>query len=80
MRNGTLVGFALILGAVTSAASAQRLEQPGSIAEGGEVKTISPESVAVRCAREKYRMKAQVECARSDAYQAEQSRRRSPRS
>ena len=80
MRNGTLVGFALLFGAVTSPANAQRLEQPGSIAEGGETKTISPESVAVRCARAKYRMKSQVECARSDAYQAEQARRRFHRS
>jgi len=79
MRNKTLIGLALLFGVAANPVTAQRLDQPGSIPEGGEAKAISPQSVAVRCEREQYRMKAQVECSRSDAYQAEQARRRSHR-
>ncbi|TXC70638.1 hypothetical protein FSB78_06570 [Sphingomonas ginsenosidivorax] len=79
MRNGRLVGLAALIAAAASPAIAQRLDQPGSIAEGGETQPISSNSVAVRCARATCRMKAEVECAHSDAYQAEQARRRARR-
>lgn len=79
MRNGGFIGLAVLIGAVASPAIAQRLDQPGSIAEGGESKVISPMSVATRCERASYRMKAKVECARSDAYQAKQALKRSRR-
>lgn len=69
----------LLIATAAAPATPQRLDQPGSIAEGGKIRTISPQSEAARCKRSAYRLKAQVECARSDAYQAEQAKRRSSR-
>jgi len=79
MRNRHIVTIIFSAVSVVSAASAQRLEQPGSVAEGGEFKTISAQSSAERCKSTKYRVKSKVECARSDTYQAEQAKKRSHR-
>lgn len=76
--NQRLITCTILLIAMAAApTSAQRLDQPGSIAEGGRIITISPQSTAARCKKKDYRLKAKVECARSDVYQAEQAKRRS---
>ena len=79
MTRASMTCAILLIATAFAPATAQRLDQPGSIAEGGKIKTISPESAAARCKKNAYRLKAQVECARSDAYQAEQAKRRSSR-
>lgn len=70
--------FALLgVGFITQPSVGQRLDQPGSVAEGGTSVPLSTQAVAARCRNEKYRAKAQVECARNDAWEAAQAKRRS---
>lgn len=79
MRQVYLAYAMLIVGMASGPAHSQRLDPPGSVAEGGKLNIISSQSIATRCKKDRYRSKAKVECARSDAYQTEQAKRRSNR-
>lgn len=80
MSQGSMTCAILLIAMAAAPVTAQRLDPPGSIAEGGKIRDISPQSTAARCIKNAYRLRAQVECARSDTYQAEQAKRRSSRS
>lgn len=72
-------GLAIALATPALPASAQRLDQPGSVAEGGALSPLSRQDTAERCKRPTYRARARVECARSDADRVEIANRRAHR-
>lgn len=77
MRRNYLTFALLGTGFITQPSFGQRLDQSGSYADGGISVPFSPQAITARCRNEKYRAKAQVECARTDAWEAAQAKRRS---